>query len=561
MPQVSDGDSNDINGGLHDKQGGTVNMHKGYIGYGVGLVLLLAGAGTLLAAVKPFQYPIDTKITLRYVMEPAPNLMAVSKNFGDTELAKELQKRTGVNCKYIHPQEGKTLEVLDLMAASDNLPDVIETAWTAFSGGPNAAMNKGYIKRLNPVLASDAPNLISWLKKNPDWDKQIKTDEGDYYAFPFVRPDEKLLVTSGPIIRKDWLKELKLKYPETPNEWYTVLKAFKEKKGATAPLSMSLPQLQTDVGSGFDVNGDLQGFYIDGHTVKFSFNTPQYKQFLITMNRWFAAGLLDSGFANLNNHKRDANILKGKSGIVDGSAGSGISVWMKAMKKKQPGFEVVGIKYAVPVKGQRSKFSRRSSGYGGNNGGSAAIGSKCKWVKIAARMLDYNYSPEGSLLLNFGIENVSYRMIDGRPVYTSLVTKDPELPMAKALARYTRSHFNGPFIQDGRYIEQYYNLPQQRESQKHWTDNDYSQYMLPSLTPNDQESMQIAQIMNDVNKYIKDMSIRYIMGVEAFKNYDGYVDQINKMGLQKALKIYQKSYFRYQKRKSISDLEIQQKTQ
>ena len=523
-------------------------MLKRYIGYGVLIAVILGGLGSLAGAAQRFKYPISTKITLRYLMEPVANLEAVYSNFGETLLARELEKRTGVRCKYIHPPAGRIQESLDLMAASGDLPDVIETAWTLFPGGPNAAMNNGYIKRLNPIMRSHAPNLTAWLKKNPAWDKQIKTDEGDYYAFPFIRPHDRLLVTSGPIIRVDWLKELKLPFPETPNEWYTVLKAFKEKKGAIAPLSMTLAQLQTDVASGFDVCGDQQGFYVENHTVKFSLHTPQYKRFLMEMNKWFANGLLDSNFANLSPKTRDHNILSGKSGIVDASAGSGISVWMKTMKKRNPRFEVAGIKFATPRRGQKAKFARRSSGYGGTNGGNASIGGKCKYVAVAARMLDYNYSPEGSMLMNFGIENVSYKMVNGYPTFTELVTRNPKLPMAQAMAGYTRSNSNGPFIQDVRYIEQYYNLPQQRDAQKRWMDNDYGKYMLPTLTPNDQESMQIAQIMNDIQTYINDMSIRFIMGVESFNRYDDYVRQIQKMGLEKVLKIYQKAYKRYLQR-------------
>ena len=40
-------------------------------------------------------------------------------------------------------------------------------------------------------------------------------------------------------IRGDWLKDLKLEVPKTPEELYTVIKAFKEKKGATCGLAMS----------------------------------------------------------------------------------------------------------------------------------------------------------------------------------------------------------------------------------------------------------------------------------------------------------------------------------
>ena len=40
----------------------------------------------------------------------------------------------------------------------------------------------------------------------------------------------------GMAMRKDWLDELGLDVPVTYDDWHNVLTAFKEQKGATAPL-------------------------------------------------------------------------------------------------------------------------------------------------------------------------------------------------------------------------------------------------------------------------------------------------------------------------------------
>ena len=38
------------------------------------------------------------------------------------------------------------------------------------------------------------------------------------------------------------------------------------------------------------------------------------------------------------------------------------------------------------------------------------------------------------------------------------------LPSAQAISRYARGNFNGPFVQDVRYITQYYELPEQKDA-------------------------------------------------------------------------------------------------
>jgi putative aldouronate transport system substrate-binding protein len=45
------------------------------------------------------------------------------------------------------------------------------------------------------------------------------------------------------------------------------------------------------------------------------------------------------------------------------------------------------------------------------------------------------------------------------------------------------------------------------------------------------------------------MTMKFIMGTEPIANYDAYANQVKKLGIDKALEIYQKAYVRYQNRK------------
>ena len=50
-----------------------------------------------------------------------------------------------------------------------------------------------------------SPNLKKYLSENPDIDRMVKTDNGTYFAFPFIRGEDGLCYTVGSFIRKDWL--------------------------------------------------------------------------------------------------------------------------------------------------------------------------------------------------------------------------------------------------------------------------------------------------------------------------------------------------------------------
>lgn len=486
------------------------------------------------------------EVTLTYWMELHANVALVAKNFGETEYAKELQKRTGIKVKFLHPPAGQAREAFNLMLASGDLPDIIEYNWYSIPGGPNAAISNGAILKLNDIFAKNAPNLTAYLKKNPLNDKLIKTDEGNYYVFPFFRgaaTDPSLLVTSGPIIRKDWLKELGLQLPQTLDDWYVVLKAFKEKKNSPSPLSLEYNQLSQMFSSGVDNFG---GFYLDNGVVKFGGIEPNRKQYFATLNKWYQEGLLDKNFATVNRKIIDANILGNKSGATYGSGGSGLGRYMQATK--DPKFDLSATIFPVTKKGVTGRFGFASPAFG-NNQGSAAITTKCKNPAAAAKLLDYNYGKLGHKLVNFGIEGVTYEMKGVVPTYTQFVMKNPEkLSMTQVMSKYMRGHTNGPFVQDPNYLKQYYELPSQKEAMKLWSKNQYLSYMLPPVTPTQAESQELAKIMNEINTYIDEMTLKFVMGVEPLSKYDEFVAQVKKMGIDRAIQINQAAYNRFLKR-------------
>lgn len=501
-------------------------------------------------------YPLQTSGTLKYWMELHQNTALITTNFGSLPLAKELEKRTGIKVEYIHPAvasqgvgaTGRATEAFNLMIASGDLADIVEYYWRYIPGGPTAAIKNGLIIRLNEPMQKWAPNLRAFLRKNPDIDKMIKTDNGDYFVFPFIRGEGPLLSTAGLIVRKDWLDELGLAIPTTIDEWYVVLKAFKEKKGATAPLTLQKGDLRQDFSNAFGVFAPSMGngFYVDRGKVKYGWIEPGFKNFYATMNKWFKEGLLDPNFSTVSASTIDANIASGKSGVAHGSGGSGLGRWLPVLLKANPKADLAGCPWPAAKKGERiAKFGYCQAVWPGE-GGNAAITTRCKNIEAAMQLLDYNYGPEGNVLMNFGIEGQSYNMVNGYPAYTEAIMKAPAI--TQEMSKYMRGHTNGPFVQDPRYIEQYYALPQQRQAQQQWMKTDAVKYQLPPVTPTDAEVSEVGRIMSDISTYNDEMFMKFVLGTEPLENFDKYVAQVKKLGVDRVVAIYQAAYDRYRKR-------------
>ena len=431
--------------------------------------------------------------------------------------------------------------------ASGEFPDIIEwNNWPTFPGGPEKAIDDGYIVKLNDLIATNSPNLKKVLKDKV-LDKMVKTDSGKYFVYPNVRGDEMLLVFTGPFLRQDWLTELGLQPPTTIDEWYTVLKAFKEKKKADSPLVFRYDLFNshnTFVGA----FGTTHDFYLDKGKVKFGPMQPGYKNFLITFRKWYAEGLVSKDLAMVNQKILDSKMLGGASGACIANSGNGIGKYLDSMKKKDPKYDLVAVPYPTLKKGEQAKFGQRENKYSRN--GNAAITKASKNKELAAKWLDYGYSDEGHMLFNFGIPDISYTMIKGYPTYTALVTKSPEgLTMSQALGKYTRGFYNGPFVQDKRYFEQFsMSYPQQKNAIEVWKKTDQAKYQLPLITPTSAESDEMARIMSEIYAYRDETVMKIIMGQEPIENYEKFVAQLKKMGIEKAIAINQSALKRYTER-------------
>lgn len=496
-------------------------------------------------------YPIQTDKTLSYWGEITGNLVGVVATHEEAPFFQEWQKKTGVKLAFMAPPAGQAREALNVMLASGDLPDMIEYNFmSGFPGGPEKAIGDGYILKLNDLIDQHAPNLKKFLQDNPDIDKMVKTDNGSYYAFPFIRGDEYLRVFQGPIIRKDWLDELGLPVPETIDDWTATLRAFKEKKGAAAPFAVnSKPRFFNDSGNGAFIGafGINRGFYQEDGAIKFGPAESGFKEYLRLFQMWYKEGLIDKNIATADSKSVDSNFATGATGASVGNAGGGIGRWQPLVEQNSSDAVLVAAPYPVLNRGDTPKFGQKDNAY--STGGIVAVTTSAKDPELAVKLLDYGYSEEGRMFFNFGTEGISYNMVDGYPKFTDLLMKNPDkLAPAQAMSMYIRGSYNGPFIQDKRYAEQFFALQTQRDAIDVWKKTDVDKYRLPPLTPTPEESSEYATIMNDIDTLVDEMTLKIILGSEPIDKFESYVDKMKSLNLDRAIEIQAAALQRYNNR-------------
>lgn len=479
------------------------------------------------------------------------NAAATMQSFNEIGAYKEKERITGTKVEFQHPPAGQGSDQFNLMFNSNNLPDVIEYTWTGSTlpKGPDAAIKEQRIIRLNELIDEHAPNLKKLLDDNPDYLKLITTDEGNIYTFPFIRGDEFLLVYQGVAIRQDWLDKLNLPMPVTLDDWEQTLTAFRDNdlNGNNQPdeIPLLISRDFIDSTNAFiGAFGITHQFYQDNGEVKYGPVEPEYKDFLTLMNKWYNEGLIDQDYVTTDGTLRDAKMTGGQLGSVLTYVGSGIGRYNDLMAESSPDFQLVGAPYPVIEAGTPSlgQYEYPFIGIG------ASITVSASNPEEIVKWLDFNYSEEGHMLFNFGIEGESYTMEGDYPRFTDNVMANPDgLPITQAMARYNLASFSGPFLHDKRYSEQYNEREEQINAINTWLDADHSK-ILPPLQPSAEESSRYASIMNDVQTYRDEMFDKFVMGTEPLDNFDKFVDTIKNMGIEEAIQIQQAALDRFNAR-------------
>lgn len=480
-------------------------------------------------------YPLEEKVHLTMAMVENATVTANATDLANTPFGRAWQEATGVELEIMQLAD---VDALNLLYASGELPDLIY--YVGYTGGEQKAIKDKIIQPLNDYMEY-APDLQAVMDSNDLYKKSNTTMDGDIIGFPFIRGDDYLRTSAGLIIRQDWLDELNLEVPQTADELYEVLKAFKEQKGAAAPFSATnfwLRSVGIEQGALTSPFGLVKGgFYqIDGK-VHYGYAENEYKDLLIFFNKLYEEGLLDPNFQSVDDNTVRANMMNGDSGVAFGAVGGYIGNMLQTMED-DPSFNLSGFGPLVANRGDKSMSTQYDAALKGIY---VVVTPQCKNIEAAVKFLNYGYTEEGHNLFNFGIEGESYTMENGVPTYTELIMHNPDgWTKQLALAQYTMAWNDGPFVQDKRYSEQYADLPQQQAALRSWTTSDASKYDMPPVRVAEENASEYSKLTGDIGTFISEMTVKYITGLEPLDTFETeYLGTLQSMGVDRVIELQQ----------------------
>lgn len=485
-----------------------------------------------------FVYPMEeTTFTINYGNDPY-NLEKCAW-VGEDLYHTKLKEATGITLKDVGalPNAYDPSEEFLLLLASGEYPDLFWCNWVSFPGGPQTAIEDGYIISLNDY-GQYMPNYMKYLEENPEIEKMVKTDDGTLYCFPYVRDDGKIVET-GAMIRQDLLDQMDLEVPTTIDEWHEVLTAFKD-AGIKSPLSFEsrwlfLEYSSACISSAFNT---AYPFYVMGDDVKFGPLESGYKDFIEVMRQWYAEGLIDRDMPSVDKSTVAAKMTNGESAMTINQL-----VKVDSILKANEGtdFTLAGVPSAVLKEGDAPEFSHYRNAYGGSY--SISISSQCSDIEKACRYVDYLFSEEGHMLTNFGTEGVSYTVKDGEVQFTDNVLNNPSAAISETRERYAM-YYNWPNAgeQSSLHLSEI-----DKAIQETWMAN-MEMHTYPTIIHTPEETEIITEKYSTIDDYCREMILKYIIGTEDMAGWDSFVQQLRSYGIEDVLACKQAAYDRYQAR-------------
>lgn len=477
-------------------------------------------------------------------------------DLNDHPVVQQISEITGLKFEFTHPPQGDDGTFFNTMIASGQYPDLISASFVNYPGGPEAAMDDGVLINMDELINQYAPNFWDIVKSyGESYNQEIRGDGGAIIKFGTIWLPEFVndRTQCGFMVRKDWMEEWGLEAPTTLDEFTELLRAFKE-HGVEVPLALSNFLDTVDNGNFANYNIIASAFGVAYKDITLDENgkavytrtAPAYKEFLTYMNGLVEEGLVDRDFITRKSSDALRMFYNGRAGMVFFHS-SNYRDAMAAGTLVDENFDVLPIVHPKMTEDQVITLSHRTQSI---YDAAWYVTATCEHPVEAVRFVDYLHSEEMRKLTAWGPgteEYPTYEVVDGMRVFTEFMTNNPELTdFATARALYTLSPFQ--VMYDNEMEMQQYDEAVRNAWEVWQTDNNNSQKLPRTRTKTQEEQAEFTNIMNTINTYADEMTLKMIVGDVSLDEFDAMVEQIKALNIDRAVEIEQAATDRYNAR-------------
>ena len=505
------------------------------------------------ASNEPYELPLVTDGSVTISIASYENYQT-GYNYADgLPVWEQYEEDTGVKIDWqMTPSSDYATVMQTRLSAGEDLPDFLNIPGSAMK-----YVEDGLIIPITEQLEKNGYYTRQFYEENPYVKPFVTGPDGEVYFFTSDVAGTSLSDPYTFMIREDWLDKFGLEDPETLDDWYNCWKTFLEEDANGNGQRDEIPFCNDNQLIGVLGFGEAFGLYAhasggwsvdENGKVQYDYIRPEMKELLAWLNKCYTEGLLDKEFATQGSDTIMKKVSSNQSG--------GVFRFLNGLDTYNKALESAGIdgKYKVvkPPKASEDSESEPFVERYGPVSGMYGFSKDCEDLDIKFKFVDYFYASEaGNRGTCFGVEGVSYEVVDGKPVFTDYILNNPDgLGTSAAL----RTLGGMPTLPWNRSLNGYwsYQAPQTISHQPEAVAaaemmQEYIRDSFPAAIPlTSEESSTVSQYLTDIETLRDEMVTKFIMGQESLDNFDKFVSDIQALGLDKVLEVRQAQYDRYQ---------------
>ena len=481
-------------------------------------------------------------------------------SYDDNAFTTYVEEGANVDLEFVLLPATDTAAKLQLMISSgETLPDVLNYGMNLSK--TYAYAQAGAIVPITQYIETLAPNVMANVAAYPQVQilEQITCADGEIYGLPRYFREINNEFKYRYWLNHQWLENLGMAVPTTTEEFYQVLKAFKEKDPNGNGIADEIPLTGAWSSHGstynlaaFLMNSFVQAtpgrdyLYVEDGQMKAAYATEAWKQGLAYMNKLFEEGLIDANAFTQTSSQCLASLSNPDVCIVGCYSVQGA---------KDPYIEQFDglLPLAGPEGVQLSIYTPTTVG------GIWFVTADCDNPELAVKVGDFMETEEGFLRCRVGEpgiswvpaeegdvsvfgegEAVTFRWLDNGQMWTT--------------AQNATWRQNAPlFAYNGLNSQAAFDLIE-REVKSNQNIVDLMPYAPAEgtyfnfLTYTEDEEFAIADISSTLTTYVIESMVRFITGdMDVENEWDAYVGELQNIGLETFLEVAQAAYERQPK--------------
>lgn len=491
----------------------------------------------------------SAETTMPIVEEPITMTMMIgldtSRGYdpADNAVFKYLEEVTNIHWDFIVVDRSSWTERLSLMWASGDMPDMI---YNGVSGNDLLLYTGTLILDLKPYLEEYAPNFWNLYQNNADVRLAVDLPTGKIGSFVWTNMEIEAGAGQCPneilYINQQWLDALGLEMPQTVDEYYETLVAFRDKdpngNGEQDEIPLAPRNASTDLSKLQPLMGfmsDTNNLYLDGDTVQYAPLMEEYKQWVEFCAKLYAEGLIDP----------DIFVMDSAEVLAKGSLNPQVygSVIASAA------FTVVGADNAdayVPTpiytaaNGETMWYNRVYA-----NSGVGVITTACEYPEETIRWCDLFYSDEYVKLVWMGQEGVAYEYNEDGTWDWIYSEEYPDATAVRA-ALTIQAGGQGPSMCPTDWFKLNDETEAPVNAQRAQIASDYDGLLrvpMPRLYYEESAAREMSTIATDLNTYVNEMVALFVTGeADIESGWADFTATVEAMGASRLVEIAQEAY-------------------